>query len=149
MTLSKIAAFDSTVQTTNQWINQIMDRLGWTDPQRAYHALWTVLHALRDRLPVNHAAALGAQLPMLVRGIFYEGWHPNRTPVKDRKKVDFLAHIAAEFRGMPPAEVEELTRAVLNVLAHHVSAGEVQSIKLSLPFEIRELWNEPERSLWF
>jgi uncharacterized protein (DUF2267 family) len=33
-----------------------------------------MLHALRDRLPPEIAVHLSAQLPMLVRGIYYEGW---------------------------------------------------------------------------
>jgi uncharacterized protein (DUF2267 family) len=149
MTASKIAAFDTTVQITNAWLNEIMDRLVMNDPQKAYHALRAVLHALRDRLPATHAAAMGAQLPLLVRGIFYEGWHPNRAPVKDRKKVDFLAHVATGFPGVSNAEVEELTRAVLSVLARHISKGEIESVKLTLPSEIRDLWSEPNHTLWF
>jgi len=76
MSQTGVAAFDSTIQTTNVWLHDIMERLGWQDRHRAYHALRAVLHALRDRLPVDQAAALGAQLPMLVRGFYYEGWHP-------------------------------------------------------------------------
>ena len=149
MTTSAITAFDSTVHTTNLWLNEIMDRLVTDDHQRAYHALRAVLHALRDRLPVNHAAALGAQLPMLVRGIYYEGWNPHRTPVKERKKADFLYHIRAAFPNDPDLDAEEVTRAVLYVLAKHVSKGEVESVKLTLPHEIRELWDEETHTLWF
>jgi len=149
MTTSAISAFDSTVHMTNQWLNEIMERMNWDDPHKAYHALRAVLHALRDRLPVNHAAALGAQLPMLVRGIYYEGWNPNRTPIKERKKADFVHHIQAAFRDAPPVDAEEVTRAVLRVIAGHVSNGEVESVKLTLPHEIRELWEEETNTLWF
>ena len=86
MSATGIRAFDSTIQTTNVWLNDLVDRLGWQDKQRAYHALTAGLHALRDRLPVNEAVALGAQLPMLVRGFYYEGWHPHDKPTKERKK---------------------------------------------------------------
>jgi len=92
MSYTGIRAFDSTIQTTNVWLNDLADRLGWQDKQRAYHALTAVLHALRDRLPVDQAVALGAQLPMLVRGFYYEGWHPADKPIKERKKEEFLVH---------------------------------------------------------
>ena|ERR1051325_4924077 len=149
MTPSAIAGFESTIHTTNLWLNEIMDRLNINDHQHAYHALRAVLHALRDRLPVNHAAALGAQLPMLIRGIYYEGWTPSRTPRKDRKKEEFLTHVREAFRETWPEDAEEATRAVFQVLAAHLSRGEVESVKFSLPHEIRDLWEEPTRTLWF
>jgi uncharacterized protein (DUF2267 family) len=70
MSQTALPQFDSTVQTTHVWLNDILERLGWEEPYRAYHALRAVLHALRDQLPVNQLAALAAQLPMLVRGFY-------------------------------------------------------------------------------
>ena len=67
--------FDTTIQKTQVWLNDLMSELDWEDkPHKAYMALRTVLHALRDRLMVVVAVQLGAQLPMLIRGFYYEGW---------------------------------------------------------------------------
>ena len=140
MTQTSLAAFDSTLQTTNIWLNDVLERLGWPDHHRAYHALRAVLHALRDRLPVDQAAALAAQLPMLVRGFYYEGWHPHGKPVKERHKEEFLAHIAAAFRDAPDVDPERVARAVFQVLSKHVTSGEIEGVKRSLPTEIRSLW---------
>jgi uncharacterized protein (DUF2267 family) len=140
MSLTGHAPFDSTIQTTNVWLNDIVERLEWMDRPRAYHALRAVLHALRDWLPVDQAAALAAQLPMLVRGFYYEGWHPHGKPVKERHKEDFLAHVAAAFRDDPDVDPEAVTRAVFAVLADHVTSGEVEGVKHSLPAELRSLW---------
>jgi uncharacterized protein (DUF2267 family) len=148
MSNTGITAFDSTIQTTNIWLNDLTDRMGWQDKHRAYHALRVVLHALRDRLPVDQAAALGAQLPMLVRGFYYEGWHPHGKPVKERHKEEFLVPIAAAFQDDPDALPEKVTRAVFQVLAKHVTAGEIEGLKHLLPGEIRSLWSEESRSLW-
>jgi len=149
MSQTGVAAFDSTIQTTNVWLHDILERLRWQDRQRAYHALRAVLHALRDRLPVDQAAALGAQLPMLIRGFYYEGWHPAGTPVKERKREDFLAYIAAAFRGEPSIDAEDIARAVFQVIAKHVTPGEIKHVKIALPGEIRSLWSEEMHSLWF
>jgi uncharacterized protein (DUF2267 family) len=140
MTETGLAAFDSTIQTTNVWLNEIQERLGWQDHYRAYHALRAVLHALRDRLTVEQAAALAAQLPMLVRGFYYEGWHPHGKPLKERKKEQFLAHIADAFQGDADVDPEQITRAVFGVLDRHVTSGEIASIQHSLPLELRTLW---------
>ena len=68
-----IDAFDNTLQLTNLWLQDLMTRLGTGDRHLAYLALRTTRHALRDRLAVDEAALLGAQLPMLVRRLYYEG----------------------------------------------------------------------------
>jgi uncharacterized protein (DUF2267 family) len=91
-----IEAFDHSLQLTNLWLKDLMRRLGTEDRHLAYLALRTTLHALRDRLAVDEAAHLGAQFPMLVRGLYYEGWHPAGKPAKERSREAFLAHIRAE-----------------------------------------------------
>jgi len=144
-----IPAFDSTIQTTNIWLNDLIDWMGCNDKQRAYHALRAVLHTLRDRLPVEQAAALGAQLPMLIRGFYYEGWHPHGKPVKERTKEAFLAHIAAAFQNDPDVDAEQVARAVFHVLAKHLTPGEVKHVTLSLPGEIRSLWSAETATAWF
>ena len=63
MSHTHVKAFDSTIQTTNRWLHELEQRLGWDDRQRAYQAMRAVLHALRDCLSVDQAAALGAQAP--------------------------------------------------------------------------------------
>jgi uncharacterized protein (DUF2267 family) len=140
MSLTGLAPFDSTLQTTNTWLNNIMDNMGWRERYRAYHALRTVLHALRDRLPVDQAAALAAQLPLLIRGLYYEGWHPHGKPLKERKKEEFLAHVAEAFKDDPEISAEKVTRVVFQVLVWHVTPGEIAGVKHCLPTELRELW---------
>ncbi len=138
------APFESTYQTTNAWLKGLVEELGWQDRHRAYRALRAVLHALRDRLTVEETADLGAQLPMLIRGLYYEGWTPSGKPVKERKREDFLAHIEAAFRDEPATFPEAVARAVFQVLQRHVSAGEIGDVKQILPTQIRALWPEGE-----
>lgn len=143
-----VQAFDSTIQTTNQWLHDIMDRLGLQDHQAAYHDLRVVLHVLRDRLTVDQAASLGSQLPMLIRGIFFEGWKPQAKPARIRKKEDFLELVAKQLTPVGP-DAEPVTRAVFDVLSRHISAGEVRHLKHILPVEIRDLFTEEFHTLWF
>lgn len=139
MSTNTINAFDNTIQKTNTWLKDVMSELDWTDYQRAYRALRAVLHALRDRLTVEEATDLGAQLPMLVRGFYYEGWNPSHTPVAERKRHEFLGHVAGQLRD-DGADPEQISRAVFKVLTKHVSQGEINDVRQSLPEPIRTLW---------
>jgi len=76
MAMTGLKAFDTTIEKTNIWLKEIMQEMNTEDRHRAYNALSSVLHALRDRMPVDEVVQLGAQLPMLVRGFYYEGWDP-------------------------------------------------------------------------
>ncbi len=140
MSHTGFASFDTSIQTTNIWLNDVLERLGWTDHHRAYHALRAVLHALRDRLSVDQAASFAAQLPMLIRGFYYDGWHPHGKPVRERKKEEFLAHVAAAFPKDADVDAEAVVRAVFGVVSKHVTPGEIELIKKSLPAELRSLW---------
>jgi uncharacterized protein (DUF2267 family) len=144
---TNLNALASTVDTTHAWLNELAGLLGWRDRHRAYLGLRAVLHALRDRLSVNQVAALGAQLPLLVRGLYYEGWHPHGKPLRERRKDQFLAHIRNDFHQDPGVDPEQVARAVFQLLADRVTAGEVEKVKKTLPADIRSLWVDELRVL--
>jgi uncharacterized protein (DUF2267 family) len=140
MTATATPPFEHTIHTTNAWLKDLMDELGWQDRHQAYKALRSVLHTLRDRLPIAKVADLGAQLPMLVRGLYYEGWVPSGKTSKVRSKEEFLAPIAEAFRGEPDVFPEAVAWAVFRLLAGRVSAGEIADVSHVLPEPIRSLW---------
>ncbi len=132
--------FDTTIQKTNLWLKEIMEELGWDDRRRALMAMRAVLHALRDRLDPKEAADLGAQLPVLVRGFYYEAWDPTDKPEKIRHKRDFLYKVDEGLINEPELDSEKITRAIFKVLKKRVAEGEVRDIKATLPEEIAAMW---------
>lgn len=132
--------FDTTVQETNLWLKAIMERLDSEDRHHAYSSLRAVLHALRDRIGAESAAHLGAQLPMLLRGLYYEGWDPTDKPTKERHAEEFLAHVAQELPRAEEGEVEQGVLAVLDVLSKHVDRGAAVKIAAMFPQDVRKFW---------
>lgn len=140
MTTATVSAFDTTLHKTNAWLKDVMKLMDWEDHHRAYQALRAVLHALRDRMTVNEANDLAAQLPMLVRGFYFEGWKPAHTPVPEHTLEAFLKHVSDAFREDPSVDPEQLTRAVFATLEKHITAGELADVKATLPAAIRAIW---------
>lgn len=139
----RIDAFESTLRSSREWVADYAEKLGQDHPELAFRCLRAALHAIRDRLRVEDAAALAAQLPMLVRGAFYEGYRPAHVPIAMRTADELHAHVGRELAGglaAPPADVMRAAFALLNA---RVDAGEVRKVRQVLPAEIRQLWPEP------
>jgi len=142
MTMTGLPVFDETVHATNTWLHEITSRLGWDDRQKGYRVLRASLHALRDRMPVSEAAKFSAQLPMLLRGVFFEGWRPSATPTKIRSVDEFLSGLRNAFSDDSDFDAEAAFREVICVIKFHISPGEVEDVRRKMPKEIKLLWEE-------
>ncbi len=142
MATTGITGLDATVEKTNIWLKEIAEEMGWQNRERAYLALRAVLQTLRDRLTVEEAIELGAQLPMLIRGLYYEGWSPAGKPVRYRTEEEFLWPIREAFRNDPDIDPKKVAQAVFKVLDHRVAAGEINDIRGILPKHLRDLWEQ-------
>jgi uncharacterized protein (DUF2267 family) len=131
--------FDTSLQLTNLWLKDLMEHLG-IDRRHAYKVLSATLHAVRDRIGPENAVHLGAQLPMLIRGFYYEGWHLPGAPVRLRHKEDFLNYVNGDiFRGLG-VDPERGVRAVFSVMSSRLNAGGIEKLVKLFPEELRELW---------
>ena len=135
-----IESLDHTIQDTNVWIKAIMRKLETDDRNLAFSALRCTLHALRDRIGPQNAVHLGAQLPTLIRGLYYAGWHMAGTPTKERHKEQFLTHISREFAPRKDVDPERVAQAVFDVLWEKLDPGETDKVLHMLPEELRALW---------
>lgn len=142
MSAGRLSVFDKTLQESNLWLKALMPILHTRSRNEAYDALRATLHALRDRIGPENAVHLGAQLPMLIRGLYYEGWHPAGTPTKERHVTDFLDHLSEKLARNSRTEPETAARAVFNVMWQKIDAGEVAKLLRILPVELRDLWVE-------
>ncbi|MFM8270084.1 MAG: DUF2267 domain-containing protein, partial [Pseudomonadota bacterium] len=99
-----------------------------------------VLHEIRDRLPVTEAAHFGAQLPMLIRGLYYEGFRPRETTRKDKSLQPFLKAVEKKMPRFYPKPPSELLRGVFELLNEFISPGELKDVKSCFNQEVRDFW---------
>jgi uncharacterized protein (DUF2267 family) len=138
-------AIDSTVHKTNEWLEAVSGNLGGNvDRDVAYNLLRAVLHALRDRLSVDGTAHLGAQLPMLIRGLYYEGWHPSNKPLRVRHADEFVDLVEEEL-STSLSDVIGGIGAVFRALEQHLDPGAIDKLLATMPIELRELWRDSQQ----
>jgi uncharacterized protein (DUF2267 family) len=130
---------EHSVEKAHIWLKELAEELGVDDRQYAYRALRAVLHTLRDRLTVDVAAKLAAQLPTLIRGIYYEDWDPSRTPLPIHHVETFLDHVVAEGRLAGETEASLAVAAVARLLRRHITPGEIDDVLAILPDKLKVL----------
>lgn len=146
MSAQGLDVFDKTLQTTHIWLNEIGDQL-IPDKQLSWRVLGVVLRTLRDELPVELAAHLGAELPLLVRGVYYDQFRPAAQPLRDRDLELFIERIAAELQDNRPVDPREAARAVFATLSRHIPRGQIDKVQSALPQRLRDFWRNAEEAV--
>lgn len=123
---------------TEEWLKAVREQGHFESEQEAYQAFRAVLHALRDRLITEEVADLGAQMPIFIRGVYYDEWVPSQAPSRIRTQQEFIDSVVARLpRGIDPMIS---IQAVFKVLQDKITNGEIKDVKGNLPEAIRELW---------
>ena len=143
MSTTILPLFDKSLQTTAIWLEEIQSEIG---PDRAFvwRVLSVVLQHLRDHLPLELSAHLGAQLPMIIRGTLYERFDPTDIPKHEHGADEFLSSISGDLRDSRGVDPRDAVHAVFGVLDRHLSRGQIDKVIRSLPRGIREMWPETE-----
>jgi uncharacterized protein (DUF2267 family) len=143
MSAHGLEVFDRTFETTHIWLNELCEELG-PDKHVAWRVLSVVLQQLRDRLPLPLAAHLGAQLPLLVRGVYYDQFEPGRNQGERKSRDEFISEIHESLAATRPVNAEHAIRCVLGLLARHISEGQVRKVRDAMPSGMRQLWEPAE-----
>lgn len=147
MANTALSVFDTTVQKSTTWVDDLAAKLGWDDRHNTFQALRITLHALRDRILPEEALNFGAQLPILLAGFFYENYRLADVPTKERTKEAFLSKIQEELqRSNIEAEPEPVVRAVFQTIAEHVNPGPASEVIHGMTTELKDLWPEQVRA---
>jgi len=139
MSTNGIEVFGTTIQVAHRWLKVVMSELGTNNRHEALAALRASLHALRDRIGPENAVHFGAQLPMLLRGLYYEGWKPTATPTRERHLGDFLDRVQSMLERSHVDATDALC-ASFDAVAEMMPPDEVLKVINLLPQELRVLW---------
>ena len=135
--------FDSTLQKTSLFLKEIEEEFGWQDRRfQSYAAARTVLHALRDRMTVQEAADFAGQLPILLKGVFFDGWSAANVPRK-MDADEFREEIQSQFQYSVDGNINDVIRSVVRALGRFISKGEMEDVASILPKNLANLIKEP------
>ena len=142
MSATGLDVFDKTLQTTHIWLDELMAEIV-SDRKVAWHVLGTVLRAMRDRIPLELAVHLGSQLPLLVRGLYFDQWHAAGRMDEKRRTLDaFQEPIGEQIAQTRSINARNATQAVFRILSRHVNPGQIEKVKHALPGEVQAIWIE-------
>jgi uncharacterized protein (DUF2267 family) len=127
-------------QMAEKWVKELARDLNWKDSHLTLRLLRVTLHALRDWLQVTEAVQFGAQLPTLIRGLYYESWRPLSTPAKPRSRDDFLIRVGIEMSPDAIGNIDVVVSTVFKFLSQRISGGEIADVRAGLPSDLRALW---------
>lgn len=143
MSTQGLEVIDHNVHMTHEWVNELASRLDWSSRRSALRLLRSTLQHVRDHLLVDEMAQFSAQLPLLIRGMFFEGWVPKRTPLKERNVRDCVRSIEEQMGETEEYRGDQDISCVFDLLNAHLSAGEIEDVRASLPEDFRSLWRAP------
>jgi uncharacterized protein (DUF2267 family) len=143
MSTKGLEVIDHSAQTAHEWVSELAGRLDYVSRPSAMRLLRTTLRLVRDHLLIDELAQFAAQLPLLIRGMFFEGWVPKRTPIRDRSAEGFLRAIEDQMGDAEDYRGAEDVKYVFELLNAHLTAGEIEDVRSSLPPKIRAFWPKP------
>ncbi len=139
--------FDAPLEEGCNWVDTVSEQLGTSYKRSGYAALRAALHAIRDSLLIGQAVRLGEQLPILIRGIYYEGWDPKKGGARVTGSSEFIEVIRHDLRGHAElTDAEATLRATFGALGQLLPVQEFEAILKVLPADIRELCQPGMRS---
>jgi uncharacterized protein (DUF2267 family) len=143
-TITGTRNIDEAVHKLNIWLLQLMKELNWDSRERALSAYRATMHTLRDLLPYHNAVHLGAQLPLILKGIYYDGWVPKDIPLYEvNTPAEFYELIRCELGSgnlkFDNETIKKFTHAVLKTMVNHMGESEMRKIKAVLRENVRDI----------
>lgn len=139
--MAAFTIFDKSISKAYEWVEYVMEDLGWKSEVNAYLALRATLHSIRDTMSADAAFVLGTRLPLVIRGIFFESYEPGGKPLPLDKEL-FLSRVHSYLNYDDSVDPEQVSKAVFGLIQAKLSGGEY--VKDLIPQSIAEMWPQPK-----
>ncbi len=132
--------FDASIQKTNRFFSNVEKLLGWNEQRRnqTYKILRVILHGFRDRMTTEAVVNFSAQLPLILKGVYFESYNAANKPEKYEKNT-FLSNVQKEILYDVDYSMPELVRAIVMTFTDNFSDESVNVLEKSLPNEYHDL----------
>lgn len=138
--MAQTPELQTAIAETEAWVDEFITIIGWHDRNLAFNAFKSALHAFRDSLPWDEAAGVAAYFPPLLRGIYFEGWHPASRSLPLACRSVFLERIHDAVHQDPGVDPEQVARTLLSLLVRRLPTAELEDIKAVAPQELHAFW---------
>jgi uncharacterized protein (DUF2267 family) len=138
MTINELKAIQKTINDTNEWINELMSSYDFENEEEAFLLMRATLKTIRDRINPNEAHHLGAQLPALIRGFYYEGWNPNKNPLNFETTDGFISTVKSNLAGHDNIDLEMAVPEAMRIIFERIGSGQADHVKQNLPAQVQE-----------
>lgn len=126
-----------------EFLDGLCQRLG-AERESAARIAAAVLCMLEQRIQLDEAAQLEAQLPTKIRDLLFHCSMHVSEPPRAIDRARFVSVVAAEL-GVSGADAEAYVREVFRAVARQVSAGEAEQVRTQLPADLGALWPASEQ----
>jgi uncharacterized protein (DUF2267 family) len=92
------------------------------------------------RLQFERAAKLGAEPPLLARGVYFDRYRLTAEPDRTRSLKEFSQHFSEELKSIRPVDPGTRHARCFRVLTRHIDFGQSTKVRDSLPKEIQALF---------
>lgn len=125
-------------------IDAVQDELGWESKDKTYQATKAVLQSIRDRLQIEEAIHLSANLPLIMKGMMMDGYTLKNKPERIRDLEGFLELVQVNYDASMRdiIEPEDAVVVVLKVLNSRMGGGELTKVAANMPEPIKRLFRE-------
>ena len=116
------------------------------EPEKAGRIFVSIMHALREIIPVEESLQLLAQLPMFLKGVYVNGWAVKKQKPKIKHMKEFI-ELVRQFDE--PAAVndfgyeDDLAEKYIDItfiyLRKYISLGEMEDIRDVLPKDLKSM----------